>query len=637
MKNLFLFLLLFAFSGIIGQSNSPLDKKTQKKYDKAIECLMKKGEEKYLDRILEIVDLYPEYTTARKDLTTYYLKSGDKESALPHLLILAESDDKLSPRVGGELIDIYADDKEFDKAIAIAQKVIADNRLRKDSEALLLRRIDEMKFRKEAYAKPLNFEIEKLDSNINTSHSEYLPSFNADGSTIIFTRRNIDNNYSQEDLYTASLKEDSTFSEAVMIESLNTEENEGAHSFSANGRILIYTACDRRDSYGGCDLYISFLKNGTWTPGRNMGPKINTRFWESQPCLSADNKTLYFSSERSGGHGKRDIWKSSIQKVGGWSDPVNLGDTINTKANEQSPFLHPDLRTLYFESDGHIGMGKGDIFFSKRNAKSWNQPTNLGYPINDENNQGALFVDLQGEYAYFASQDTSSQNESYDIYKFKLPPVAKPEPSGYFKVTVIDGVSKKPLSASVILKSIDLNEPNVFSTDQNGEAIATLTVGTYALIVDKKEYIFHSENISIDPESSIIEPIEFLVELNPVPKEETTATNEPIILKNIFFETGSANLLPSSDFEIQRLYNLLASQENLKIEIIGHTDNIGQEKDNLRLSEDRAKSVYSRLIDKGIESGRISYRGDGEANPIASNETEEGRQLNRRTEFIIKK
>ena len=629
--------LLCASLFIIQEAHAQLDSKSQKKYDKAYECLMKKNELKYLTKIQEIMEVYPDYIDGHKDLAMYYLKNGQKEDAYPHLMILADQDSKLNPRVGGELMDIYAERKEYDKAIDTAQKLMADNKLREDSKARLLHRIKEFEFRKNAYANPVPFSPEKLDSTINTNDSEYLPAFNADGSIMIYTTRNTIGRNIHEDLYISERQDDGSYSQGQIIEELQTEENEGAHTFSKDGTILIFTACDRRDSRGGCDLYISFLKSQGWSEPRNLGPTINSRYWDSQPCLSADNKTLYFASKRPNGHGDNDIWMSQLKSVGGWGEPINLGPTINTSGNEQSPYFHPDNTSLYFESDGHIGMGGGDLFVSRKINDGWSEPKNLGFPINNDLHQGALFVDVNGNNAYYATEDTTAEVAHLDIYKFELPEESKPLPNTFFNINVIDAVTKKSIIALVELRNLNSGNVSVQRTNQNGNSMSTLTPGNFSVTVNKEGYIFHSENINISaPEKGKdLESQTFLIELYPLIKENVATPTEPVILENIFFESGSANLLESSNYEIEKLYQLLSKNEDLKIEIIGHTDNVGSTSDNMRLSDMRAKAVYEVLILKGIDADRLSHKGMGETQPIADNSTPEGQRTNRRTEFII--
>lgn len=636
MRRLLLFLCVLSTNLYFAQGISEIpDSKTQKKYDKAYESLLKKNRATDLDKVREIMELYPNYIDGHMDLAIYYLKQAQRENAFPHLYILSKQSDKLNARIGGELLDIYISRNEFDNTISTAEKILADNKLRDDSVAKLNRTIEEMKFRKHAYSNPVPFTPEKLDSNINTVNSEYLPAFNADASVMIYTTRNTEGKNINEDLYISHLLQDGNYSQGEVIAELQTPENEGAHTFSKDGMILIFTACDRRDSRGGCDLYISFKKADGWTEGRNLGPMINSRYWDSQPCLSSDNKTLFFTSKRPNGHGDNDIWMSQLQDVGGWADPVNLGPTINTKGNEQSPYFHPDNTSLYFESDGHIGMGGGDLFLSRKEKDNWTDPINLGYPINNDLHQGALFVDINGNNAFYASEDTSAIEDHLDIYKFQLPENVRPLPNTYFKLKVIDAETKKPLGALVELRNLENGSLSIQRSSNDGVSMSTVTPGNFAVIINKEGYVFHSENINITEGSDELEPQSFDIELIPIKEEVASIKSQPVILENIFFESGSSTLLSTSIYEIEKLYKLLTDNESMKIQIIGHTDNIGSNTDNKNLSESRAKSVFDKLLEKGIDNNRVSYKGMGESQPIADNNTEEGQQTNRRTEFII--
>jgi len=395
---------------------------------------------------------------------------------------------------------------------------------------------------------------------------------------------------------------------------------------------LIFTACGRRDSYGSCDLYISFRRNGKWSTAKNLGPQLNSEKWDAQPYMASDNKTLYFSSDRPGGKGGRDIWTSTLGKEG-WSKPQNLGPVINTKKNEESPFLHPDNSSFYFRSNGHIGLGDYDIFLSQWNKPQFTEPKNLGYPINTKGSEGALFVELNGNKAYFAS-DALTDGANLDILSFELPEALKPKAASYIKLKVVDDQTGEGIVSQVELVELSSNNKNVLRTDDKGVSLSTITPGNYSLTINKASYVFHSEHIELSELRNASDPFIYEVRLQKI-KQPVVEAPKPIILKNVFFETGSAELLSESDFEISKLYDLLSDNNEIKIKIVGHTDNVGQDADNLRLSEQRAKSVYEALIIKGINRTRLSYEGKGETMPIASNDTAEGRKQNRRTEFFI--
>ncbi len=511
-----------------------------------------------------------------------------------------------------------------------------DERLKNKARKYILH----AEFAAQAIENPVPFNPQKLSENVNTPGPEYLPSLTADGTFLVYTAV-IDG---QEDFY-FSEKINGEWQKGQAITAINTFLNEGGQSISADGKLLVFTACQRREGLGSCDIYFSELQNGKWTKPRNIGAPINSGAWESQPSLSADGKALFFASDRKGGVGGRDIWVSYQKSDGIWEAPQNLGNVINTPGEEQTPFIHPDGQTLYFMSDGHPGMGGTDLFLARKNADdSWGIPQNLGYPINTAANEGALVVSLDGTRAYFATDEAAlhkdrtlaSHQKNIDIYSFELYPEARPQAVTYVKAKIFDAHTGQTLSAKV--ECANLKTQAIYATattGEDGEFLICLPLGkNYALNVSKEKYLFHSENFSLAAISSIKEP--FLLEIGLIPIEEASpdaAPSKPIVLKNVFFETGSAELLPESTLELKRLKNLLESNPDLKIRINGHTDNVGSEADNLILSEKRAKAVYHFLIENGINASRLGYKGFGENQPIASNDSPEGRQRNRRTEF----
>ncbi|MEL6924644.1 MAG: OmpA family protein [Bacteroidota bacterium] len=489
-----------------------------------------------------------------------------------------------------------------------------------------------------------------LGTNLNTNQAEYLPSFTADGETLIYTRVV----RGQEDFYYSTM-ENGEWLAGLPLTAINTPASEGAQSISANGKIMVFTACSRKDGLGECDLYYSEVRNNRWTPPANMGEPINTRGWESQPALSADGSILYFASRRPGGLGSIDIWRSERKADGKWTEPINVGAPINTPMEDKAPFLHHDGQTLYFMSEGHPGMGGHDLYLSRKNTDgSWSEPKNLGYPINTKGHEGALVISLDGRKAYFSTNQKYTETDEgiysaavkgneTDIYSFDLYEDVRPLPVTYVKATVKDAETKKALVASV--EFVDLATGQVQAnayTDKEGEFLVCLPLGKdYALNVAKKQYLFHSENFALSNNSQLDKPYLLDIALQPIkldvatdqPSEVTAA--KPVVLKNVFFDTGSNVLQSTSFIELQKLAQLLKENTTLRIQINGHTDDVGSDTDNQKLSENRAKAVYQYLLEQGIPEGQLSYKGFGETQPIADNTTEAGKQANRRTEFII--
>lgn len=542
--------------------------------------------------------------------------------------------------------------KKFDEAIVHFENYIAADPNNDILEKKSKKHIANSRFMKMAYANPVPYEPKSLGENINTKNPEYLPSLTADGKQLIYTARL----YGQED-FIMSTKKDGVWQKGIPLNGVNTEQNEGAQSISADGKFLVFTACNRKDGYGSCDLYYSEIRDGRWTPAANIGSPINSRGWESQPSISADGRAIYFTSSRKGGQGGKDIWVSYRQKDGKWGRPQNLGDIINSPYDEQSPFIHPDNQTLYFMSDGHPGMGGHDLFFArKKNEKEWFTPKNLGYPINTEAGEGALVLSLDGKTGYFASDtknvktdesvfDSGTKGGHTDLYSFELYKEARPQPVTYVQAYVYDLETKKKLSAKIDF--VDLNSGETYASsfsDQDGEFLVCLPMGkNYALNISKEKYLFHSENFSLEKTQSLNNPFLLKIGLQPIKEKpvsaevEPEATSPPVVLRNVLFETGSAELKPESLFELNQLLQLLEKNSTLKIQINGHTDNVGSDENNLTLSTNRAKAVKDFLIKNGILASRLSHKGYGETKPIDSNDTEWGRQNNRRTEFVMLK
>ncbi len=542
--------------------------------------------------------------------------------------------------------------KKFDKAIVHFENYLATKPNNDILERKTKKHIANSRFMKMAYANQVPYEPKSLGPNINTRNPEYLPSLTADGKQLIYTAML----YGQED-FIMSTKKDGVWQKGIPLDGINTDLNEGAQSISADGKFLVFTACNRKDGYGSCDLYYSEVRDGRWTPAANIGSPINSRGWESQPSISADGRVIYFTSSRKGGQGGKDIWVSYRQDNGKWGKPQNLGDIINSPYDEQSPFIHPDNQTLYFMSDGHPGMGGHDLFFArKKNEKEWFTPTNLGYPINTEASEGALVLSLDGKTGYFASDiknfktgksvfDKATEGGHTDIYSFELYKEARPQPVTYVQAYVYDLETKKKLSAKVDF--VDLNSSETYAssfTDQDGEFLVCLPMGkNYALNISKEKYLFHSENFSLEKTQSLENPFLLKIGLQPIKDKPVAITTEPettsppVVLRNVLFETGSAELKPESLFELNQLLQLLENNSTLKIRINGHTDNVGSDEDNLALSTNRAKAVVDFLVENGIASNRLSHKGYGETKPIESNDSEWGRQNNRRTEFVMLK
>jgi outer membrane protein OmpA-like peptidoglycan-associated protein/tetratricopeptide (TPR) repeat protein len=471
--------------------------------------------------------------------------------------------------------------------------------------------------------KPIN-----LGDSINTTDLEYFPSLTIDGKTMVFTKRIKGN----EDFYESDLKNGKWGKAYPLPGKINSSTfNEGAQNISQDGKWLFFTGCNFPQGLGSCDLYMSYLTNNGWSEPENLGPNVNSEFWESSPSLSPDKRDLYFSSSVPGGLGGKDIWVCHRNEKGKWDEPVNLGPEINTPGDESTPFIHADNQTLYFNSNGHPGYSdKPDIFVSRKTPDGkWSKPENLGYPVNTIDDEGSMIVAADGKTAYYSS-DRGDSKGGLDIYTFELREDLRPLKTLWVKGRVYDNKTKSGLPSSVELT--DINTRQLISrlqTDEDGNYLVTLPVGKdYAFNVKRKGYLFYSENYNISktaPDSTF----EADIPLQPI------EANAHIILKNVFFDTKKTELKPQSITELDNVVRFMNENPAIKIQISGYTDNIGKPADNLTLSKGRAVAVVSYLVNKGIKTERMSFKGNGEANPVADNKNDEGRALNRRTELSI--
>lgn len=482
-------------------------------------------------------------------------------------------------------------------------------------------------YEKKSAGSKYNFVPVNAGDKINSAESEYFPSTTIDGSELIFTRklRNVN-----EDFFSSQKGNDGWTASTPLPGNINTPQNEGAQMISQDGQWLVYTGCHRRDGFGGCDIYLSYRTPGGWSEAINMGGFINSESWDSQPCLSPDKKEIYFASNRPGGYGNSDIYVSRLQPNGKWGPAENLGPGINTSGEETSPFIHADNQTLYFTSNGHPGYGEQDIFVARRGPKGvWSNPENLGYPINTINTEGTIFIASDGVTAWYSS-DRSDSRGGMDIYTFELRSEVRPKKTLWVTGKVFDQKTIKGLPSAVEL--IDLSTKETVSkvqTDEAGNYLVTLPIGkNYAFNVNRKGYLFFSDNFLLSknpPDSTYKKDI-------PLQPIETNAT---IVLSNIFFDVNKYELQEVSQVELDKVVELLNENPSLKIQISGHTDNVGKPADNLTLSNNRAKAVVGYLLSKGINADRLTYKGYGETQPMADNISEQGRSKNRRTEMKV--
>ncbi|MBL7950970.1 MAG: OmpA family protein [Flavobacteriales bacterium] len=500
-------------------------------------------------------------------------------------------------------------------------------------------------FAAKAIHQPVPFEPKNLGPNVNSADPEYYPCITADDGTLIYTRRvkapEIPVYGMQEDFYVSRRDLEGKWKASIPLPIVNTRAfNEGAGTLSPDGRFLIFTKCALEDgSYGGalsgegsCDLFISRRIGDRWGVPQNLGAPVNSSHWETQPSMASDGRTIYYirGSVARDGIKSMDIWTTTMGDDGSWSKPAKLGETINTPHQEESVQIHPDGQTLYFSSNGHPGFGGLDIFMSRKQPDgTWGPALNLGYPINTSADENSILVDASGRIAYFAS-DRAGGLGDLDLYSFELYKEARPLPITYIKGSVFDAGTKAPVEADVQLYDLKTGElaTGAYSDPKTGEFLVCLPSGQYALNASAEGYLFFSENYDVAA-STMDKPVTLEVPLSPLTVGSTIA------LRNIFFNTASYELLPTSNAELDKLVKLLQANQALRIELGGHTDNVGADAANLTLSDQRAQAVRDFVVAKGIDGTRVTAKGYGETKPVATNDTEEGRAQNRRTEVTV--
>lgn len=485
-------------------------------------------------------------------------------------------------------------------------------------------------FGAEAVKNPVPFEPKNMGAGINSPLDEYFPGVTADAKTLIYTRLKSNRT---EDFYISTRDANKVWQASRnMGEPINSEQNEGTISLSSDGQYVFFTGCNWPEGEGSCDLYFSALDGLEWKEPRNLGFPVNSRAWESQPSLSFDGKTLYFSSARPGGMGGMDIWMSVYNK-GRWGAPQNLGPEINTPGNEESPFIAKDDATLYFTSDFHPGMGGVDIFYTRKGSNGrWEKPANIGYPINTNKDERCMAIGANGIDAYIASERPEGYG-GLDLYEFELHQTARPIKTGYVQGNVFDAKSLKKLKAKIELIDLATGKTIIESVSNKvtGEFLFCLQGNKdYALNVSADGYLFYSGNFALKNQTAT-EPLKLDVPLNPI------IVGEKVVLNNVFFEVDKFDLKEESKVELDKLVAFMKTNSTIAIELGGHTDNTGIKQKNIDLSTNRAKAVYTYLVTNGIAATRLSFKGYADTQPVADNKTEAGRKLNRRTEFKVVK
>lgn len=600
-----------------------------------------------------------------------YLYSSNKLRSIPFLEKAFKLDSEIDVQIHYLLGKAYHLDMQWDKSIAKLKTFQrALNQGKAEDVALLAdteKHIAECLTGKELVKNPVRVFIDNVGAEVNSQYPDYGTVISADESVMLFTSRRSNTtggkmdpgiNEYFEDIYISAKKEGKWTPALNMGSPINTDDHDANSGLSADGqKFLIYIGKNNGD------LYESELKGTVWSKPERMNKNINTDYHESSACYSPDVKSVYFVSDKpEGGLGGRDIYISTKDKKNKWGKAVNLGPGINTKYNEEGVFIHPDGKTLYFSSQGHETMGGYDIFKSVFDdvTQTWSKPENLGYPVNTTDDDVFFVISASGKRGYYSSVNEQGYGEK-DIYVITflgpekpmvlnnednlLASLAAPVKETVIAPTIVikeaqltilkgvitDALTQKPLEA--IIEIIDNLKNEVIasftSNSSSGNYLVSLPAGkNYGIAVKKENYLFHSENFDIPMTAAFQEVVKDVALKN-------VAVGSKIILKNIFFDYGKSTIRNESTNELERLTKLLNDVPTLKIEISGYTDSKGSAEFNQKLSESRAKAILDYLVKVSIPADRLTFIGYGKEQPIASNDTDEGRQLNRRTEFKI--
>ncbi len=492
-------------------------------------------------------------------------------------------------------------------------------------------------------------EIRNLGESVNTEFREYLPIPSADGKSLYFTGNLRPDGYGNEDIFVSEWKSGCWAKAATIGSSINTKSNEGILSISADGNTITLFG-HYAGSLGGGDIFYAERTAGGWSEIKHFPQPINSEYWDCDGAYTADGQAFIFSSDRPGGIGEfhgRDSEFHGSQKGNvdlyvcrrtpdGWSEPINLGSVINTPYCEQSPFLHPDGKTLYFSSDGHYGLGRLDIFKTVRLSDTswtqWSEPVNLGREINTAYDNSGFKINTAGDIAYFAAANRPDGLGREDIYSMVLPKEAKPEMAVISVGGRVTDETGTPMEVEIQWVDLEINQPigSLKSHPQTGEYFIALPVGkNYGYFASKPGYYSESKNLDLQTVTRS-EERQMDITLTSV-KEISQGT--AIQVNNLFFDFDRSELKSESYAELDRLADFLKENEGWKIMISGHTDNKGRKDYNRRLSLRRAESVVAYLSAKQIDQARLKAEGFGDEQPIDTNDTEQGRARNRRVEF----
>lgn len=634
---IFTALFLFALHFPVHSQYTVTNKKSIQLFERAMQLFDKGKTTESLANLHKATEKTPDFIEAWLLLADVYHYVGQTEAEIASYKKAIEINPAFFPQVYINL---------GESELHVGQYELASEHLKTARQmqvlASKLKRIDSLlvwaNFGVEQMNKPVRFKPENMGKNLNSPLHEYWPSLTTDEQMLVFTVRIPTEALTltgaqahQEDFYFSRFIDDTWMPAIPLGKPINSNLNEGAGCISYDGKRFFFTSCNRPDGVGRCDLYISVNEANRWSIPNNMGVPVNSPFNDKQPSLGPDGKTLFFASNRSGSIGGMDIWYSVQTETGQWLAPINLGPEVNTCLDDESPFIHPDGKTLYFASKGHVGMGGFDLFLSrKKEDGSWSKSENLGYPINSYLDETGLVINAKGTTAMYAAEKDNGYG-GLDLYTFEIDSAIRPVWVTYVKGIVSDAADKKALEADVWVTRLDTEGlVNACRSDGEGKYFLCLAAGyNYAMNAYKPGYLFYSSHFSLTNADSAHRFYKYDISLQAI------EIGKAMVLRNIFFNTNEFQLQPGSEPELKQLLLFLNQNPLLKVELGGHTDNTGNREFNQTLSANRAQSVYNWLVIKGIDPNRLQWAGYADTRPVTDNNTEAGKAQNRRTEVVI--
>jgi outer membrane protein OmpA-like peptidoglycan-associated protein/tetratricopeptide (TPR) repeat protein len=593
-----------------------------------------------------------------------YANSPYREKAIPYLYKAYELDPECDHFMNFYYGYALQLDGKFDKAIKAYEAFEESYRKADNFNKFVSKRKKECREARGAMQNPIRAWVDNI-SSLNSEFNDYAPSISTDGSEIIFTSDRPNGHNTDEaggyddDIYSATMSHRKWSSPKALKGGVNTPADEVSNNLSYDGTKMLL----HREEEGQMDIFESQLNGLNWTSPTKMPYQISSnRANEVYAAYSDDGWSIYFGRDNENRSNGFEIMYSSMQsKIQKNYMAAQMISTVNSKFNEGPIYVTIDGETMYIASEGEGSLGGYDIFVSERTQGTWSKPKNLGYPINTPYDDFFFAATANGKYAYISSNRAGGKG-GYDLYKvtfwgpekapvystedYLLASIVNPIKDNsieaqvevkkksftVFKGKTIDQMTKKPVEANIeITDNATGKIIETFTTNSaTGKFIITLASGkNYGIAVKAEGYLFHSENFDI-PKGAADNLVDKTIELKNI------AVGSKIALRNIFFDVGKSALRPESNAELDRLVKLMKDVPSLKIEISGHTDNTGSVKLNTSLSRDRAQAVVDYLKSKGVATSRMTAMGYGSSKPIASNNTSEGRQQNRRTEFEIK-